>query len=77
MLIGGILLAAGVELRLMPGDYDGDREVRFIVQLIVGRGGDWVALVGRELASATSPWRSCRHKVLVSALKRSLALQRP
>jgi hypothetical protein len=77
MLIGGVLLAAGMELQLQPGDYDGDREIHVIVQRVIGRGGDWVSLVVLELASATSPWRVCRLKVKVTALSRSLTLKRP
>lgn len=74
MFIGGVLLAAGMELRLAPGDYNGDREIRFVISHIIDRGPDWVSLAGRELASATSPWRSMRYTVRAEALKRSLAL---
>lgn len=76
MLIGGVLLAAGMELQLQPEDYDGDREIHVVIQRVVGRGGDWVSLVARELASASSPWRVCRIKVKVAALNRSLTLKR-
>jgi hypothetical protein len=74
MLIGGVLLAAGTELRLIPGDYDGDREIRFVVSQVVAWGADWVCVAGRELASATGPWRTTRYRVRTAALKRSLAL---
>jgi hypothetical protein len=74
MLIGGVLLAAGMELHLVPGDYEGDREIRFIVLYVVTWGTDWVGLAGRDLASATSPWRTVHHTVRTAALKRSLAL---
>lgn len=74
MLIGGVLLAAGMELHLMPGDYDGDREIWFIVEHVAVRGTDWVSVVGRELASATTPWRTTRYTVRTTALKRSLSL---
>lgn len=74
MLIGGVLLAAGMELHLLPGDYEGDREIRFILLHVVSWDTDWVDLAGHDLASATSPWRTVRHTVRTAALKRSLAL---
>lgn len=76
MFIGGVLLAAGMELDLLPGDYaHGERPVRFIIERVVSRTHEWVSLIGHERATATRPWRQCRVSVRVAALKRSLALK--
>lgn len=76
MLIGGVLLAAGMELHLRPGDYDGDQEIHFVIERVTARGADWVAVSGRQMATATAPWKNCRLRIQVDALKRSLALKR-
>lgn len=76
MFIGGVLLGAGMELDLLPGDYaHGERPVHFVIERVVGRTHLWVSLVGHETATATRPWRQCRVYVKVTALKRSLALK--
>lgn len=75
MYIGGVLLGAGMELALQPGDYaHGERPVHFIVDQVIGRTAEWVSLVGHERATATRPWRHCRVYVRIAALKRSLSL---
>lgn len=75
MLIGGVMLGAGMELRLEPGDYaHGERPVHFVIERIINRTAEWVSLVGHEQPSATRPWRLCRVNVRVDALKRSLSL---
>jgi hypothetical protein len=75
MLIGGVLLGAGMELDLRPGDYaSGERPVRFIIERILNRTSEWVSLTGYERASETRPWRVCRVYVRIVALKRSLII---
>lgn len=78
MLIGGVLLAAGSELKLIPGDYLGDRPIRFVVEQIIETrtesGAHWVVLIGLEQPSASRPWQPRQVQVRVNALARSLAL---
>lgn len=79
MHIGGVLLGAGMELDLTPGDYlHGDSLIRFTIEHIIEtrREGDtdWIVMTGMEHPSASTPWRSRRLQVRVAALRRSLQL---
>ncbi len=78
MMIGGVLLGAGMVLEIAQGDYlYGDGRVRFTVETIVGQRRDWdcdwVILTGIEKRPHGGPWRPRRLQVRVSALSRSLA----
>lgn len=78
MLIGGVILGAGMVLDLEPGDYlYGEGRVRFTLERVVETREDWdtqwVILTGYEKAPH-GPWRARRIQVRVSALKRSLSL---
>lgn len=75
MHIGGVLLGAGMEMNLLPGDYlFGEIRVKFLVGEIVCAMEDWVILQGYERPTERSPWRARRIRVRITALKRSLAL---
>lgn len=75
MHIGGVLLGAGMEMNLLPGDYlFGEIRVKFLIGEIVCAEAGWVILEGYERPTTQSPWRARRIRVRVTALKRSLAL---
>lgn len=78
MLIGGVMLGAGMELDLRPGDYrDGTSRIRFILHHIVGPSCDttqWIVLDGYDQPGTATPWKARRVHVRIAALKRSLAL---
>jgi hypothetical protein len=75
MLIGGVLLGAGMELHLQPGDYaHGETPVHFIIERVISRTHEWVSLTGHERATGSRPWRQCRVNVRVAALKQALSL---
>lgn len=76
MLLGGVILVAGMQLDIDPGDYlHGDQPVSFTVRRVIGRVGyDWVILDGHQRPTPTTPWRLRRLQVRVAALRRCLAL---
>ncbi len=79
MMIGNVILGAGMVLDIAPGDYlYGDGRVRFTIETIVGTRRewdcDWVILTGIEKRPQDGPWRPRRLQVRVSALARCLAL---
>lgn len=78
MVLGGVLLAAGMEMDIAEGDYHyGRGRVRFLVQHIVAVredwGETWVVMQGNESPHHAHCWRPRRLQVRVSALKRSLS----
>jgi len=74
MRIGGVILGAGMEMILLPGDYlNGHERVKFMVGEVVCTDNDWVILDGYELPP-DRPWCQRRVRVRVTALKRSLTL---
>lgn len=76
MILGGVLLAAGMELAVANDDHlNGGGPLHFLLQRIVEvQGNEWVVLDGQERPTPTTPWRTCRAVVRISALKRSLTL---
>lgn len=81
MHIGGVLLAAGMELAIAAGDQlDGTVTIRFIIHAVAGtrvtEDGSWLLLDGVQRASATAltVWTPRRVCVRVEALKRCLVL---
>ncbi len=82
MYLGGVLLGAGMELHIAPGDHaNGPQPLQFLLTRVVGTrdgsGGSWVVLEGRERpAGAFTFWRNRRIHVRIDALKRSLTLTR-
>ncbi len=80
MELGGVIVCAGMEMLLRPGDYrEGHSTVSFlIIRVIETRTDDdtdWLVLDGAERPTPTSPWRFRRIQVRISALKRSLSLE--
>lgn len=74
MIIGGVLLYAGMELFLIPGDYqDGIVPLNFTISTVVESCADWIVLTGVQHPTAINPWRSLRIRVRVAALKHSLS----
>lgn len=76
MIIGGVLLGAGMVLLLEARDYlDGRASIRFTVQQIVGtaneNGVEWVVLYGQQ-KPLYGPWLERRIYVRVTALKQAL-----
>lgn len=79
MFIGGVLLAAGMEMVIAAEDHlDGSTTVRFLLSHVAGtrENGSWVILEGTERPDGTSyrTWGSRTLCVRVEALKRCLAL---
>jgi hypothetical protein len=80
MVLGGVMLGAGMELRLKPADYlGGATTIHFTIDVIEEtyreHGTDWVILYGQQLPSAAAEgWHPRRVQVRVAALKRSLSL---
>ncbi len=80
MEIGGVIVGAGTEMLLRPGDYrDGDSDVSFLVERVIETRDEddtrWLVLDGAQRPTLTTPWRNRRIFVRISALKRSLALE--
>lgn len=78
MLLGGVMLGAGMILELYDGDYlYGEGPIRFTVETIVETreewGCEWVIMTGKE-KKPLGPWRERRVQVRVSALKGALAV---
>lgn len=79
MLIGGVILGAGMVLDLALTDYrNGPGPIRFTVDRVVATcradNADWVVLDGTEHPGPASAWRSRRVAVLISSLRRCLVL---
>lgn len=75
MLLGGVILGAGMHLNINSGDYlHGDQPISFILRRVVCRvGPDWVVLDGQQQPTPSTPWRPRRLQVRVDALRRCLA----
>lgn len=79
MLLGGVLLGAGMELAIAAADHrNGSDTIRLMLLRVVGtlygHNTHWAVLEGREHSPSTACWRTVHVQVRISALKRSLIL---
>lgn len=77
MLIGGVLLGAGMRLHLRADDYlHGSEDVQFVLRNIDGvytqSGEHWIIMSGVLQPSPYAPWRRTRVQVRIRSLRRSL-----
>lgn len=75
MHIGGVLIGAGMELDLAPGDYQfGENRIRFLIEQVVDVHRDWIVVDGTARPTPVLPWQPMRLQIRVDALKQSLTL---
>jgi hypothetical protein len=75
MLIGGVLLASGMEMDLLPDDYRyGDNHIRFLIEQVLEIKQDWVLINGTIRPTPLLPWTPQTLHIRVASLKRSMAL---
>lgn len=79
MVLGGVLLAAGVELDIANGDYKyGTGRVNFLVKEILEireeYGERWIVLQGHQRPGRHAGWMPRKIQVKVNALKASMIL---
>jgi hypothetical protein len=79
MVLGGALLAAGMELAIRPQDHNlSGGTIHLVLHRIVTvdilHGAPWALLDGSQMPTASTTWRACRIHVRVDALKRSLVI---
>jgi hypothetical protein len=75
MLVGGVLLASGMEMDLLPGDYRyGENHIRFLIDHVREIKKDWVVIDGTIRPTPLLIWTPQTLHIRVACLKRSLAL---